>query len=169
MGFLEVLSLGHLSAPPRALLSVSLGWIKSYLLPGLTCSVFQVCSGITAELLTGPCPAPDSCIQLQKSQTGKTCFLAIVQGNCSPETPGAERNEILSVDEWASPTVGLGVTSEEVKGFGYQHFPPNRYVNYFPSREVCWGILSSNHCQGLLRKSPSKVAEGPYRVLPHIC
>lgn len=134
VGFLEALSvlrngLGRLPAPAPALLSASLGWIKSYRLPGLTCSVFQVCSGITAELLTGPCaPAPDSCIQLQKSQTGRTCFLAIVQGNCSPETPGPERNEILWCG-WVSKPHGR--LRSNLRG------SERVWLLTFPTKQVC--------------------------------
>lgn len=46
-----------------------------------------------------PLPQPDSCILLQKAQTGGTCFLAIVQGNCSLKPPGLIGMRSFGVDE----------------------------------------------------------------------
>lgn len=43
----------------------------------------------------GPVPPARQLYSVAKDQTGGTRFLAIVQGNCSRETPGPKRNEIL--------------------------------------------------------------------------
>lgn len=110
----------HATEPPR-------------LCPGLTCLFSHFCPRITAELIfTALCPPPDSCIRLQKPRLVELVFWLLFKAIVPVKPQGPSGMRSFGVDEWASPTVGLAVTPGEGKGFGYLHFPPDRYVNYFP-------------------------------------
>lgn len=73
-------------------------------------------------------PCQTAAFSCKRVQTGGTCFLAIVQGNCSRETPGPERNEILWCGWVSKPNCRL---SSNPWGRGRVWLPT------FPTKQVC--------------------------------
>jgi hypothetical protein len=107
-------------------------------------------------------PAAISC-RKKKVQTGGTCFLAIVQGNCSLKPQGLIGMKSSGMDERASPALGLPGKERERS---LPVFPPNRYVNYFLTSRLAQSISNPQLLQGPIRetffKSLSRIPRRPF-------